>query len=86
MVAARLGLDPPTPDLVDAATFERMRTRATDLMPDSQGVLKDHAAFFRRGSSGAGREVLGEEGFAAYERRVRELARPALPAWLHRAP
>ena len=42
-LAARLRLDPPTPDLVEAATFERMRTRATDLAPNAQGVLKSAA-------------------------------------------
>ena len=36
-------------------------------------MLKDPAAFFRRGNPGAGREILGDEDVAAYERRVREL-------------
>ncbi|GIJ65961.1 sulfotransferase domain-containing protein [Virgisporangium ochraceum] len=83
-LAARLHLDPPTPDLVEAATFERMRVRATELAPNAQGVLKSPRAFFRRGSSGAGREALGEAGLAAYDRRTRELAAPDLLAWLHR--
>jgi hypothetical protein len=83
-LADRLGLDPPTPELVEAATFERMRTRAADLAPNALGVLKSPQAFFRRGTSGAGREVLGEAGLAAYERRTRELAPPGLLAWLHR--
>lgn len=38
-----------------------------------RGVLKDPAAFFRRGRPGAGREVLGDEAVAAYHRRVRKL-------------
>jgi hypothetical protein len=83
-LAARLRLEPPTPDLVAAATFDRMRARATELAPDTLGVLKSPEAFFRRGSSGAGREVLDAAGFAAYERRARELAPAGLLAWLHR--
>lgn len=83
-LAARLELEPPTPDLVEAATFERMRTRAAELAPNAQGVLKSPHAFFRRGTSGAGREALGDAGLAAYERRTRELAPPELVAWLHR--
>jgi hypothetical protein len=83
-LAARLDLAPPTPELVDAAGFERMRARADQLVPDTHGVLKDRAAFFRRGRSGAGREEVGEDGVARYLARVAELAPPDLLAWLHR--
>lgn len=85
-LAGRLGLDPPTPELVAAATFDRMRTRAAELAPDVLGVLESPEAFFRRGGSGSGREVLGDDGFAVYERRARELAPPGFLAWLHRTP
>ena len=85
-LAGRLGLEPPTTDLVAAATFESMRTRATELAPDVLGVLKSPQAFFRGGRSGSGREVLGEAGLALYERRARELAPPGFLAWLHRTP
>jgi aryl sulfotransferase len=37
------------PVLVAAATFEQMRASADRLAPDPSGVLKDKAAFFRRG-------------------------------------
>jgi aryl sulfotransferase len=83
-LAGRLGLEPPTPELVAAAGFERMRARADQLAPDTHGVLKDRSAFFRRGRSGAGREVLGEEGVARYLARAAQLAPPDLLAWLHR--
>lgn len=72
------------PDLVPAATFERMRAKADQLVP-SKGILKDNRAFFRRGSSGAGREVLGETEIASYYDRAAELAAPDLLAWLHRS-
>ena len=61
------------PSLVNGASFASMRATAAQRVPDRRGVLKDPAAFFRRGSPGAGREILGGEDLAAYERRVSEL-------------
>ncbi len=86
-LAARLGFDVPEerwPALVEAAGFASMRDRADELVPDRRGILKDRSRFFRQGSSGAGRAVLGDEGVARYEARARELAPADLLAWLHR--
>ncbi|HEX9992956.1 MAG TPA: sulfotransferase domain-containing protein [Acidimicrobiales bacterium] len=86
-LAGRLGIDVPGdrwPVLVDAARFERMRERAAELAPDPAGVLKDRAAFFRRGRSGAGRELLTEAELDGYRARTAALAPPDLLAWLHR--
>jgi len=86
-LAERLGFDVPEarwPPLVAAAGFEAMRDRADELVPDRQGVLKDRRGFFRRGTPGAGRALLGTEGVARYEARARALAPPDLLAWLHR--
>ncbi len=87
-IAGRLGEAAPDDDrwaeLVRAATFERMRGRAGWLVPDRAGVLKDAHAFFRRGGSGAGREVLGPDGVARYQQRAAELAPADLLAWLDR--
>jgi len=72
-VAERLGisvLDEAWPGLVEAATFAQMRSRAAEMAPDVLGVLKDPAAFFRRGRSGAGRELLTRNELAAYDERV----------------
>jgi aryl sulfotransferase len=85
-LAARLGLDvpgPAWPALVRAATFEGMRGHADDLVPTA-GLFRSNAAFFRRGSSGAGREVLSEEELTSYAERVAVLAPAAMLAWLHR--
>lgn len=71
-------------ELVEAATFDRMRQRSSHLVPDTHGVLKAPEAFFRRGSSGAGRELLSREELAEYERRAVMLAPPDLIPWLHR--
>jgi hypothetical protein len=72
------------PELVEAATFEQMRRRAGDLVPDRCGVLKDPVAFFRQGTSGSGRELLPPDQQADYCARVAALAPADLLAWLHR--
>jgi aryl sulfotransferase len=85
-LASRLGIAMPMSwrDLVEAAGFERMRARADQLAPDSAGVLKDRASFFRRGSAGAASEILSSGDLARYEERTAQLAPPDLLAWLHR--
>ena len=71
------------PELVRAATFESMRAGAG--APDtSLGVLKDPAAFFRRGTSGEGRQILTTDELAHYRDRVAAMAPSDLLAWLHR--
>jgi aryl sulfotransferase len=86
-LAARLNFDVPEerwPELVDAARFEQMRARARELAPDQLGVLKDRDQFFRRGSSGAAREVLSPSELAHYDERAASMAPEDLLAWLHR--
>jgi len=86
-IARRLGIEVPTrrwPPLVEAATFARMRARADWLAPDPSGILRDRTAFFRRGRSGAGRELLTADELARYRARAARLAPPDLLAWLHR--
>ncbi|MFI7596415.1 sulfotransferase domain-containing protein [Actinoplanes sp. NPDC049681] len=86
-LAARLGIGVPEeqwPLLTDAAGFTQMRARAAQLAPDPVGILKDGNAFFHRGSSGAGRELLTEEELTQYEKRAAELAPDDLLTWLHR--
>ncbi|MEU1400378.1 sulfotransferase domain-containing protein [Micromonospora zamorensis] len=72
------------PELVEAATFGRMRERADRLAPDTLGVLRDRRAFFRQGGSGQGRDLLDASGRARYQERVSTLAPPDLLTWLHR--
>ncbi|MEW2430334.1 sulfotransferase domain-containing protein [Micromonospora sp. NPDC047644] len=83
-LADRWKLPSPGPDLVEAATFGRMREQADRLAPDTLGVLRDRQAFFRRGGSGQGRDLLNEAGLARYQRRVAAFAPPDLLTWLHR--
>jgi aryl sulfotransferase len=71
------------PGLVNAATFEQMRAGAAR-GTTGPGVLKDPAAFFRRGTSGAGREVLTGAELAHYQARAATMAPRDLLTWLHR--
>jgi hypothetical protein len=86
-LAAHLQIDVPDelwPSLVEAATFERMKTRADTLVPDPSGVLKSRQAFFRSGVSGTGRALLTPAQVARYEARTAQLAPTDLLPWLHR--
>lgn len=83
-LADRWGLPSPRPELIEAATFGRMRERADQLAPDARGVLRDRQAFFRQGSSGQGRALLDPQTKARYTERTKALAPPDLLTWLHR--
>ena len=84
-LASLLGITVPEqawPALTRAASFEAMRGRADQLVPTA-GMFKDDAAFFRRGTSGAGREILTGPELARYHARVAQLAPADLVSWLH---
>jgi hypothetical protein len=86
-LAAHLHISVPDakwPVLVQAASFDQMRSRADELAPDAMGTLKDRKQFFRRGSSGAGRELLSTTELDRYAERAEQLAPPELLTWLHR--
>lgn len=86
-LAVRLGIDVSEatwPRLVEAATFESMRSRSDLLAPDPSDVLRSRQAFFRSGSSGAGRALLPAEALDRYHARAARLAPADLLAWLHR--
>jgi hypothetical protein len=74
------------PELLAAASFASMRATAEKVAPDPSRVLKDRSAFFRRGTSGAGRELLGDAELGVYTARTSALAPADLLAWLHRDP
>ena len=86
-LAARLGIEVDEadwPTLVDAATFNRMRERADEIVPDSShDIWQDNRQFFHRGSCGQWRDVLPPTDIDRYHVRVAELADPELAAWLH---
>lgn len=86
-IAGWLGIEVPAdrwPQLVEAATFARMRQRADVLAPNVAGVMKDNRAFFRQGRSRAGRELLSPAELDRYHRRTARMAPADLLEWLHR--
>ncbi len=86
-LAGRLAIRVPDrvwPDLIDAASFDAMRASVDRIAPDPSGILKDRAAFFRRGTSGEGAAQLSADELAGYRSRVAELAPPDLVRWLLR--
>jgi hypothetical protein len=86
-LAERLGVvvtEQRWPGLVAAATFDRMRARSADLVPDERlGLLTDTRRFFHSGSSGQWRELLTSEDLDHYDRRVTSLVPADLVPWLH---
>jgi aryl sulfotransferase len=85
-LARRLGIEVPEsawPGLVEAAGFASMRAAAENITGAGQ-MLKSASAFFRRGTSGAGRELLTGEELAHYYARAADLAQPDMLRWLHR--
>jgi aryl sulfotransferase len=85
-IAARLGIavdDTIWPGLVRAATLDGMRAALDSVVPDPDRIFRDRRAFFGRGSSGAGRELLTDAEYAHYRQRVRDVSSPDLDAWLH---
>ncbi|WP_051855354.1 sulfotransferase domain-containing protein [Streptomyces sp. NRRL S-1868] len=70
------------PELVKAATFDRMKARAKWLAPDTE-IVADPVRFFHTGRSGAARDVLTEDDLDAYHERVAALAPQPFVDWLH---
>jgi aryl sulfotransferase len=87
-LAVALGIDvdeAKVPELVEAATFDRMRGRAEQLAPEvkTDGFWNDTNRFFHVGGSGQWQQFIGPENVERYEARVDQLASPELAAWAH---
>ena len=90
-IADRLGIviaETVWPDLVQAATFEDMKGRASELAAEAShdGFYNDRDQFFRKGSTGQWRQFLSDEELPRYAARVAECAPADLAAWIHRPP
>jgi aryl sulfotransferase len=88
-IAGRLGIaiaETIWPDLIQAATFEDMKGRASQLAPEAShdGFYDDRDQFFRKGSTGQWRQILSDEELPQYAARVGEYAPADLAAWIHR--
>ena len=86
-LAARLGISVEEhrwARLVQAATFESMRSRAETTVPGGGPEhWIDPVAFFSRGTSGQWRDLLDDADLARYAARVRALAPDDLVEWVH---
>ena len=72
------------PVLVEAATFDRMRDRASDLAPQvTNGFWQDDTRFFHVGGSGQWRAFFDDAAQERYEKRLNDIASPELVAWLN---
>jgi aryl sulfotransferase len=89
-LAARLGIDVPErlwSELVQGATFDEMRKRADEIVPNSSEALwRENARFFNKGTNGQWRQLLDDEDLRRYQNRIKELADPELAAWVHQGP
>lgn len=86
-LAVRLGItvsESTRPELVRAARFASMRSRADRCNPDPAGVFLDRTAFFRRGQSGAGAAELSPAELDRYHLRTKQMAPAHLLSRLHR--
>ena len=77
--------DALAPVLIDAARFDSMRSRASELAPQVavEGFWNDDNRFFHVGGSGQWEQFMRPGDPEHYEKRVRELASPDLAAWAH---
>ena len=70
--------------LVEAATFDRMRDRASDLAPQvTNGFWQDDSRFFHVGGSEQWRAFFDDAAQERYEKRLNDVASPELVAWVN---
>jgi hypothetical protein len=90
VIAEQLSITVPDetwPSLVEAATFDHMRARATEVVPEStKNMWHSNDAFFRTGQSGQWRDLLDAEDLALYAAAVARWCDPDVSAWVHRPP
>ena len=67
-----------------AATFDRMRERADDLVPDAGNrIWRSNRDFFHRGRSGQWTTLLDGDDLRRYHQRVADLVPADLATWSH---
>lgn len=85
-IAAFLGIETPAalwPELVDAATFDKMKNDGTALLPGIEmGVRGGHQTFLNKGTNGRWIGVLSEADVKAYRDRAAAELSSSLNKWL----
>lgn len=85
-IATFLGIDVPDqlwPELVAAASFENMKSKADRLAPQvTSNVWKDTGRFFNKGTNGQWRNILGEKELDLYQQVMSERLSADLANWL----
>jgi hypothetical protein len=84
-LADALGVAPPTDELVEAAGFDQMKSRADELVPNSDGQLwQSNTQFFDKARSGDWQTVVGDDDLPRYEKAIGAFGLdPDLVTWLH---
>ncbi len=85
-IAAFLGIETPAalwPELVEAATFEKMKDEGAALLPGIEMAIKGgHQTFINKGTNGRWRDVLTPEDIARYRAHAAQALPPGLNEWL----
>ena len=71
------------PELVNAASFENMKSKAKQLAPQvTDNLWKDTDGFFNKGTSGQWRDILGDKELELYKQAMEKNLAPELAHWL----
>ncbi len=86
-LAASLAIDVPEerwPVLVEAATFESMKSRPQAVAPEvTTSLWLDTSRFFHKGTCGQWRALLDDDDVRRYAARVRSFGYDDVAAWVH---
>jgi aryl sulfotransferase len=85
-ISAFLDIDTPDalwPELVEAATFDKMKNEGAALLPGIEMAFKGgHRSFLNKGTNGRWRDVLTKDDVAHYRARAAAELSPGLNDWL----
>jgi aryl sulfotransferase len=85
-IAAFLGIETPAalwPELVEAATFEKMKNEGAALLPGIEMAIRGgHQTFINKGTNGRWKDVLTPDDIAFYRNRAAQALPPGLNDWL----
>lgn len=85
-IAGFLGIETPDalwPELVEAATFEKMKDDGAALLPGIEMAIRGgHRTFINKGTNGRWKDVLTPDDIATYRARAAQALPPGLNDWL----